>query len=240
MTCALPPPLDDAQLLAFGDDGIDDNVREHLRRCPHCRARAARLSRLNRFLAASLHRLDCPPSIELGEHHLGLLPPERAQVIQAHLAACPHCARELHELQGYLADLAPELQPSLLEGVKVLVARLVSGPAPGAAAPAAMRPALAGLRGEAGGMATYQADGLQITLEAQPDPHSPGRHVLLGMLAGAEGPGWNVRLLRDGQVAHTAPVDELGNFRLADLAAGRWEVVLAGPELEIRLPVLEL
>ena len=242
MTCAFPPELDEVQLLAFGDGAADPSVGDHLRRCPHCLARATRLARLNRFLAVSLHRLDCPPSIELGEYHLDLLPPERQQSIRAHVSTCQHCTAELRQLGGYLASLAPDLEPSLAAEVKVLIARLVSGPGPGARP--AWSAAAAGLRGGEPEVSVYQADDIQVSLERMPDPSDPGRQALLGMVTGLEtaaptAAGWQVQLRQAGQPAHSAPLDELGNFHLAGLAPASYEVVLVSDQLEVRLPPLD-
>jgi hypothetical protein len=240
MVCAFPPELDEVQLLAHGDGTADPAVAEHLRGCAYCRARADELAQLTRSLGTALYRLDCPTSIELGEYHLELLPPERRLALRSHLHACPHCARELRQLRGFVEALAPDLEPSLVEGVKVLIARLVSGLAPGAAWAPALAPAGAGLRGEEPGVAVYQADGIQITLEVQPDPDSPARRTLLGMAAGLETPGWQVHLRRESRLVASAPLDELGNFHLAGLEPGRYDAVLASAQLEVHLPALEL
>jgi len=240
MVCAFPPELDEAQLLAHGDGTADPTVVEHLQGCAYCRARAERLAQLNRSLGAALYRLDCPSSIELGEYHLDLLLPERQHAVRSHLHTCPHCARELRQLAVFAEALAPDLEPSLVEGVKVLIARLISGLSPGTAWAPALAPAGAGLRGEEPGVAVYQADGIQITLEVQPDPDSPAQRAVLGMVTGLETAGWQVHLRRDDRPVASAPLDELGNFHLAGLEQGRYDAVLASAQLEVHLPALEL
>src|SRR5690606_12728269 len=139
MSCVLPPELEDRDLLAYLDGQTTRRVLAHLEQCAHCRERANRLAQLQTQLTAHLYRADCPQPAELGEYHLNLLPAGRAAEVAAHLAGCPRCRQEVAQLQAYLGSLAPDLEPGLLdiarERVRVLVAQLVSGWAPGGLAP---------------------------------------------------------------------------------------------------------
>ena len=115
MVCVSPPEPEDTLILAYLDGEADLDVQAHLERCPHCRQRAAQLAALHGRLAAGLYRAVCPTPHELGEYHLGLLPPGQAAAIAQHLADCPHCTQEMAHLRVFMASRAPAREPSPLE-----------------------------------------------------------------------------------------------------------------------------
>jgi anti-sigma factor RsiW len=242
----IPPELTDRDLLAYLDGEADPQVAEHLERCPHCRQRAARLAHLQGHLTAQLYRLVCPPPQELGEYHLGLLAADRAAAVAYHLAECPHCTREIAQLQDYLADLSPALDLSQVERVvgrvRVLVARLLAaGDEAGWPGQPSLAPALPGLRGAEAGPLIYQADGLQVLIQIQEDVQQPGRKTILGLVTGLDNPHQlEVHVWQAGQRIATAPVDELGNFALSNVTPGSYELILSGPEVEIHIQALDI
>ena len=245
MVCTSPPELSDRDLLTHIDGEADDEVVAHLERCPHCRERARRLSSLQDRLTTQLYRVTCPPSLELGEYHLGTLPDDRAPAVAQHLAECPHCMRELAQLQGYLVELTPDLEPNPLERIKerarVLVARLVNGGLkPGLLAQPALAPAYAGVRGEREEPYLYQADDVQIAIEVQEDAERPERRVILGLIIGTELAGLEAHLWQSEERVAVIPVDELGNFVIPDLAPGDYELILSGAEVEIHIQELQV
>ncbi len=144
--CVSPPALDDQQLLAYLDGEGNQSIGAHLEKCPSCRERAGEIARLQNKLTARLYRLTCPSPIELGDYQMGLLPSSQRMAIAQHLRECPHCMRELAQLRSYLSELAPPPRTSILEGVRVLVARL-TGEGGRAAGGTTLAPAYAGLRG---------------------------------------------------------------------------------------------
>ncbi len=228
MNCVSPPELDDRQLLAYLDGEADHAVAAHLEQCGYCREKAHQLARLQNRLTARLHRLTCPLPMELGEYHLRLLAPAQATAVDQHLRECPHCAREVAQLKGYLSEPAPAVEPGLLERVRVLVARLVGGERedrpPGELA---FAPAFVAIRGAAQGPITLEADGLFIVLDVQ--PATEGRVTILGQVAADDQAQWmgaEVELRQSGALQMTATVDDLGAFRC--------EGVLPGPT-ELRL-----
>lgn len=243
MVCVSPPELDDKELLAYLDDTGGLEVVEHLERCPHCHERARRLAQFQDRLTAQLYRAECPSPIELGEHHLGMLPGEQAEAIGRHLVECPHCRREVDQLRTYLADLEPSLQPSPLEQIKehvrVLVAHLVDEAKRLAPGMLTLAPAHAGLRGEEEAC-VYTAGDIQIAIEVQDDAERPGRKTLLGLVIGAEPVGMQVHLWQDERRIVTVPVDELGNFVIPDLAPGVYELIVGGPEVEVHVQALQV
>jgi len=241
MTCISQPQLDDRELLAYLDGAAGRQVQTHLASCPYCRERAQQLARLHARLGALLYRAACPSPLELGEYHLGILPSERALALDQHLAECPHCSRELQQLEGYVAALARDVEFSPLERIKVLVARLVWSPE-GQSRPGAPALALApvGVRGDSEGPLLYQADSIQISLDVQDDATSQGRMVLLGLVTGADTAGMEAHLWQPDQLVATVPVDNLGNFFVSNLIPGTYALILRGPEIEVQIAQVEI
>jgi hypothetical protein len=169
------------------------------------------------------------------------LQPDKAEAIRQHLAECPHCAQEVAQLQAYLGELAPDLAYSLSERIQVWVARLLAGGAE-LASPrtGALGPALAGLRGETSGPYIYQAHDVQIVLEVQEDAEHTGCVVLLGLVTGIDPGGLEAHLWRAGSRVATQEVDELGNLALSGLEPGQYELILAGPEVEIHIQQVQV
>ena len=238
MTCISPPPIADRDLLAYLDGETWEGVAIHLAQCPHCRERAEELARWQQALTVRLYRHECPSALALGEYHLGLLPPHEAAGVKAHLAACPHCRREVAELDAYLGGLQPSVASHLLDGtverVRLVIARLLSPPGP------AFSPAYAGVRGEEQAPALYEAEEMQVAIEIEDDIEVPGRKVILGLVIGAEPPGGEALLWQTGQPVAAAPVDELGNFVIPGIAAGIYDLIVTGPQIEMHIEKLEV
>lgn len=242
MACIAPPELPDIALLAYLGGDADHQVAAHVERCPHCRERARRLSRLEDRLMAQLYRATCPSSMELGEYHLGMLSGERAAAVARHLDECVHCTREVVQLQAYLGEVGPTLELSVLEQaaerVKVLVARLVEGR--GGMQPL-LTPALAGVRGEEAGPYMYQAGDAELAIEIQDDAEHPDRRTILGLLTGVTDlQAFEVHVWQADQFLTTVSIDELGNFIISGLAPATYELIVSGPEVEIHIQDLEV
>jgi len=238
MTCTSPPELSDGALLAYLDDEADDHAKTHLENCPYCRSRAQRLARLQSDMNARLYRFDCPAPLELGEYRLGVLSADRAAGVARHLAACPRCTQEVAQLAGYLSDLAPDLelspQEQAGERLRVLVARLVSGGASGNL----RAPAYAGLRGREDESLPliFEAEAIQIVLDIQADPARPGRQTMLGLVVGVDDPpAHHVYLWKNNWNVISIPLEETANFVVSDLSAGRYELMLSGPGVEVHV-----
>jgi len=244
MTCISPPELADMDLLAYLDGESDDQVATHLGGCPHCRERARSLGRLQSLLAARLYRYNCPSAAELGEYHLGLLPQDQRAALAYHLTECPRCAYEVTQLEDYLADLAPDVDFSLLEQakeqVRVLVARLVNGGmGVNLLGQPALAPAPTGVRGDEGEPLIYEADGVQVVIEIHQDPDQLDRRSMLGLVIGVDDPDQlEVHLWQSDQPVATVQVEDIGNFVIPSLAPGRYELILSGAEVEIHIQEL--
>ena len=245
MTCEFPPELDDYRILTYLDGEAGSGVADHLKVCPHCRAKAARLQRMEGYLAAAAYRRSCPTPDELGEYQLGLLKRKRAAGITAHLEVdrCPHCAREMAQLRSFLGELAPASEPSLLKGaveqVRVVVAGLLGG-APGPFPALQPAPAAAGLRGDNAATRIFAAEEVEIIVGVQSDTEAPDRLVLLGLITGVDSVGYSVHVWQDGRLIAAAPVDEGGNFIVSDLIPAGYELVLSGPGREIYIEELKI
>jgi hypothetical protein len=235
MTCVSPPEPADHELLAYLDGQARASVEEHLRRCPHCRGRAEALAGIQAHYLAQLYRVACPEAHELGEFHLGLLPSERSSAVRKHLATCPHCAREVAQLEGYLDELAPEISTTPLQRLRVLVAGLFEPEErPGPVGRLVPAPAYA-IRGTDEGPRLYRVDEFQIAVEVQEDAEAPGQYTLLGLVTGAGAEGLEARLDLGGRRAGSAMVDDLGNVLFSGLVPGVYDLVLRGADLEIRV-----
>ena len=245
MACVLPPELDDQDLWKYLDGEAGYQVVAHLKGCPYCCERAERLAHLQGRLINRLYRCTCPSPFELGEYRLGLLPHDQAAVVAQHLAECPHCAREDVQLENYLAELAPSLEPSSLgwikEQVRTLVAHLVSGePGDGQSVQPVLVPAFAGLRGEEKTALVFQADDIQVAIEIQDDVKRPSRKAVLGLVVGVALDGMKACLWQAKHCIAETPVDELGGFDISDVAPGSYELILSSPEVEIHIQDLQL
>ena len=241
MACTQPPELSERQLLAYLDGETDAKTTEHLRLCPHCAGRAEELARLQNALRQNLFRAECPPSQQLGEYHLGLLPAEEAKMIREHMTWCSHCSAEIEGLARYMADLASDLEARTISRVRVLIARLLDWSEPGTG-PAPGVPAYAGIRGEAEVPLTYEADGIRITLDLAEDPEAPGRYLMMGLVSSSDTtlPHLTARLFTSDELVATTPVDDLGNFEFAGLERATYHLVLDGPDIEIIIEAVDV
>jgi hypothetical protein len=239
MSCLFPPELTDRDLLAYVDGEAAGSVATHVAGCPYCRERAHGLARAQGRLAARLYRLTCPTPAELGEYYLAMLSRERSAWLAQHLLECPHCAREVAQLQGYLDELDTDVEPGVLERLRVLVARLVRGSAVGGGPHTpVLAPAYGGLRGAPGETATYEAEGVRITLQVQEGAAEQSR-TLLGLVTGIALSGLEARLWAGSELVGRTLVDELGNFALVAASPGRYALSLCSSQSEVRIPDLE-
>lgn len=248
MPCISSPELNEAQLMAFLDGEGDKEVTAHIERCASCRGRAEHLAGLQETLRHRLFRAACPTSLEVGEYHLGVLTPVRAEAVARHIAECPHCAREIAGLRGYLSELAPELTPNPLariadraaDRVTVLVARLAGGAAD-PASPGVLAPAYAGSRGDDDPPLVYEIDDVQVVIQVEKDRVQPESRSLLGLVIGMGDEGdVTAHLWRETERVAQVPVDELGNFAFSDLSTGEYDLFLQDAGMEIHIQRLDV
>lgn len=241
MICHYNPPLDDMELLMTLDGKASQEVEMHVSQCSSCSQRAAELARVQRVATGRLFRAACPPSLDLGEYRLGLMPAAASASIQQHVTTCPFCQQELAQLTTFFNAQDPYLRPALAtairQRVEVLVARLTGGLQPGGMFG---QPALAGLRGEQAGPLTFEAGDAQIIVEVQGDGERSGRRAVVGLVVGLPGQEVQAHLWRNEQRVATAPVDALGGFTFDDLPSGQYELFLTGEQQEIHIQDLQV
>lgn len=188
---------------------------------------------IERNLSAYLYRITCPSSEVLGEYHLNMLPNEKTEAIRQHLTTCPHCTRELTQLEAYLSELAPELDFTVQERVKIWIARLLPAPGP------ALKPAFA-LRGETKGPLMFEAGNYQLTLEIQDDPANPGLRTILGLVLGGAERLERVALWQDGRSIQETTIDDLGNFVFSGVEPGSYDLILSQRAAEIHVQAFDV
>ncbi len=189
------------------------------------------MDHIDQAMTAQLYRITCPPSAQLGEYHLQMLPAAEATAVAQHLRTCPHCAQELVQLQTYLHELAPELTYTLREKVQIWIAqRLPSGLAGGPG----LAPAMA-LRGEVEEPLMFEAGDYQLNLEIQDDPANPGHKAILGLVVGVAELAFQAQLWQNGRRLQETAVDELGNFVFDSVPPGTYDLILSRLTAEIHV-----
>ena len=127
-----------------------------------------------------------------------------------------------------------------MERIKVIVAQLITaGSELGRLAGTQLAPAYAGVRGKAEGPRIYTAGEAQVAIDVQEDQEQPGRKTILGLITGIDTRGWLVQLWRAGKDMAQAPADERGNFVFVGVAPATYEMVIAGPDVQIRIEELD-
>jgi hypothetical protein len=188
---------------------------------------------LDSNLSAYLYRINCPPSVDLGEYHLKMLSDEQTEAIQQHLVTCPHCTQELAQLKNYLSELAPDLEYTFQERAKIFIARMLPNGLEGGLV-GAPTPAFA-LRGETDGPLMFEAGSYQLTLEIQDDPANPGMKTILGLVIGGADPLRRVELWQNGRSIQQTTIDEMGNFVFSAVQSGSYELILSQLAAEIHV-----
>jgi hypothetical protein len=207
---------------------------------------------IERKLRATLYRAFCPDSAELGEYHLGLLPADRRREMRTHLKECPHCSRELEQLRSFLEAVSADLEPGTRTGThrdESLLRRLIARLVPPDFSAVGWAPALAGVRGDAGGILKFDTEGYHILLDIETDADRPDRRSILGLLTGDEpavsgGAGVNTAfaalLYQAGSLVAQAEVDEFGNFAINTVPPGDYALILSSEQVEIRIEHMTL
>ena len=238
MTCISPPEPDVGLLMAFLDGEVDSETALHLIQCNYCRNRVEILARDHNILTSRLYRISCPPTEELGEFHLRMLSAPQTLVVAQHVRECPHCTREINQLEEFLSDLAPASEINLAEQAKVLIARLVSGPA----SPNTVSEPVFALRGDDKSAFTYEADGIVIVLDIQPGRE--GKANIIGQVAVDDQDFWtgSIVTLKQAEEAKTkSSLDDLGAFRFEQVSFGSIQIAISSPYgVEVQIPSIDI
>ncbi len=215
--------LHDGDLLAYIDGQADAQTAALIEDSPETMDRVREIKRLQARLSARLYRAECPETLVLGEYYQGLLHPDRASMVQRHLALCPYCRKEYARLQEFF-----EPPPGLMERARKVAASLVS----------TGQLALQLRGGEA--PLLYVTENVQIALNIKADIRRPERKSLAGLVVGRQADGWIVLLLKGGERIGAAPVDEMGNFLFAGLNAGDYELHIYTADEDIAISPLRV
>jgi hypothetical protein len=186
---------------------------------------------IERRLARTLHRWDCPDLTELTDYYFHRLGAETAAGIDQHLQSCSACQAELNGLKTFMAEEPREATVTVPQaaartrrpGFGQWVARLLP-----------QAPSLA-LRGEAAGPLTAAVGDVLIALDVA--DQAPAGLLLVGQLAAAEPERWTgalVQLWESNQLRRTALIDDVGGFRMEHGGSGPVELRIIperGPSL---------
>ncbi|MEN9936788.1 MAG: hypothetical protein RLZZ387_3367 [Chloroflexota bacterium] len=236
--CSSPPALDELELVAAADGEAAPHVRVHLASCAFCAARARDLAALQGALRTRLFRVLCPPGDELAAYQHRMLPEIRGSAVEAHVAECPYCAREL-SLIAYSSHDSPEDRRVPLRRITALPL----APPPGLA-PARLYGAVRSAHGAV--QFDYRAENFELTLRVSRDVGHPDLLVMAGTLASeddliADGLGSSTASLmcREALLA-VSRLDELGEFIFDDVQPGEYSLSLRLGECEVVVETLAL
>jgi hypothetical protein len=234
--CISPPEVDEKQLWVYLDGGASEQTVLHLQRCSYCRERAQVLERFQNQLKGRLYRVTCPPSIELGEYHLRMLPDSQMLVIDQHVRQCPHCTRELSQLKDFLLN-TDQGQPGLRESLRITVAKLI-----GADTDSSLVPAFGALRGTSKDPLIFEADGVIITLDTQAG--LTGAVSLLGQMAADNQDNWtgaSVELQQGDSPQQIVSLDDLGSFRFENIQPGLVQITITSHSgIQVQIPSIHV
>jgi len=229
MKCITSPTWDDTQIISYVEGEADEVIVAHVKKCPYCADRVNELTLMQNRLRARYYRATCPSSMDLGDYHLGLLPESWKLVVAQHVRECPHCRREVAELDEFLAE--PGMQADdVFYSAKVLFARLIGG------SESAL--AFEGLRGKEDEPFIYQAGNVRIVIGVWDDVEQLGLKTMLGLVTGLETNDFTIQVNQGDPVITTTAVDEIGNFIISHLAPGYYELILTGPNMKIHIQSL--
>ncbi len=210
-------------------------------------------------LKQTLHRFDCPSPADLHAYHWQELSAAARQSVEDHVHLCVGCARELQQLQAFLDEPATSSQPvlvqppqpdplqrfweqlqTLADRVQLVVATLVP-----------TTPALAGvaLRSDSTPMlqrkqsTTLLFDAGEAAISLVLQEEATGTLRLAGQLLTAvatEGGLGKLSAAHNPEVVSQSLIDDTGNFVMATLQPGTYQLVLMLPEQAIVVPNLHL
>ncbi|MBK9943518.1 MAG: hypothetical protein IPP13_18085 [Kouleothrix sp.] len=260
--CIEAHALDDLALIAAIDGEAEPAVVEHLRICGYCAARAQHYAELQGLLRRQFFRMFCPSGDTLIAFYEGTLAAAQHCHLQAHLAECPHCARELRFLGQLNADAingrSPPASwftinaPTIREPFVSATAQLTQ-PLKHIIATRTMAQSSSSVSDFYGAARAhmpisqyaYQAENLQITLGVRPVAQRTDRHVVIGSLTLSDAPDINLNnavayLSRQQQTISVVEIDELGRFVLDNLLPGIYQLAFRLPDREVIIEEVNL
>jgi hypothetical protein len=249
-------PSDEELLgVAYDEETLPDEKREHLEQCEVCQQRLAAYRRTNSRLFAKLYRSACPGAVELNYYGLGVIPEEERVAIASHVLDCPACADDVAEIRRQQAAFEP-FPPatfSLRSAVRRLLATLVVQQA---------QPVTRDMAASAGWPRQYHAETIDLSLHLSRAVN--GESLLVGIVTSRDptmsaeafegvtvdlyhAPGPLVVEGGGGQADEerarpflSTQVDDVGNILLEPIPAGGYLMVLRLPDLEVIIEDLHI
>ncbi len=219
--CINPTLIKEGDLLTFIEGEAGHEVGEHVTRCPMCASRVKQIRKTSRALLVLMYRADCPAPEVLGQYQLGLTSSAEQLKVAAHVRACPHCGRELAELESGPDNLAQMVLQTLKGVARIIEATLVSSPR--------LQPA--GVRGGRTRRSAFRGPGIDVLIGFQ--PVATGRKVgtLMGTVVQTKvSPDSRAWLFCEGKEPVSSPVDDLRTFTFEAVTPGEYDLALEAGE----------
>lgn len=246
---------EDLMSVAYNDDTLSQEEREHLAHCPMCQKELATYTRTNTRLRTQLYRTVCPSAVDLNYYCLGVIPAEQRTAIASHALDCPACTDDIALIRRQQAAFDPFAPAtfSLHTAIRRLFATLVVQQA---------QPVLRDHPSHTGWPRQYRAESIDLSLHLSRAGN--GDIMLLGILTSSDDTetvnsfeGMMVELFRSADVQSegnsdkelqtegatpvlTTQVDDVGNILLEPVPAGTYTMILHLPGREVIIEELNI
>lgn len=226
--------LEDWELDQIADGAGTPEMQRTLSTSPEDQKRLQEIRQEENVLRQALFRADCPSTLTLGEWQFGMAAPEQAQLIQNHIATCPHCTAEVGEIQAAMnapVTAVPQKEPVLRRLIMKLESLLDDVAGTTAATPVALRgDTWSGLYSSGDYMISltkrratsgYLLQGSVIT----PEPMAKGQAQLT--------------LKQNETVVVKSPLSAAATFSFDQIQPGRYELIVTTPSSELVVPEIQ-
>ena len=236
---------EDLMSVAYDDDTLSPEEREHLAQCAVCQQQLATYTNTNTRLRTQLYRSICPSAVDLNYYCLGVVTPEQRTAIASHALDCPACADDIALIRRQQAAFDPFAPAtfSLRTAIRRLVATLVVQQA---------QPVLREHPSSSGWPRQYRAEAIDLSLHLSRD--GSGDTMLLGIITSSDDTemanafeGMAVELFRsaDGRTEDADPflttlVDDVGNILLEPIPAGTYMMQVHLPGRDVVIENLDI
>lgn len=251
----LAPTNEELLGVAYDEEVLPDEKREHLEQCEDCQQRLAAYRRINGRLFSKLYRSACPGAVDLNYYCLGGLAQEERVAIASHVLDCPACADDVAEIRRQQAafEPVPSVGFSLRAAVRRLFATLVVQQA---------QPVTRDMASSAGWPRQYRAESIDLSLHLTRAPH--GETMLVGIVTSRDqhvsaeafegvtvdlyqAPGPLAALDESSQAGKetatpflSTQIDDVGNILLEPVPLGKYLMILRLPDLEVIIDDLQI
>lgn len=240
---------EDLMSVAYDDDTLSPEEREHLAHCSICQQQLATYSRTNTRLRSQLYRSICPSAVDLNYYCLGVVSPEQRTAIAAHALDCPACADDIALIRRQQAAFDPFAPAtfSLRRAIRRLVATLVVQQA---------QPVLRNHPNTSGWPRQYRAEAVDLSLHLSRAGN--GDIMLLGIITSSDDAetvnifeGMTIELFRSADVQSaeqiedstpflTTLVDDVGNILLEPVPVDTYLMMVHLPGRDVVIEDLDI